>query len=78
MTMTNPMSNVVFDIDMAAATLSNGSPRGVVSNAPAPRSQVIGISLKPSTKQQAGGCVYYNLQQIADSSGTNPACTAMK
>jgi hypothetical protein len=77
--MTNPMSNVVFDIDMAAATLSNGSPRGVVSNAPAPRSQVIGISLKPSTKQQAASRrLYYNLQQIADSSGTNPACTAMK
>ena len=33
--MTNPMSNIVFD--MAAATLSNGNLRGVISNAPAPR-----------------------------------------
>jgi hypothetical protein len=33
--MTNPMSNIVFD--MAAATLSNGSLRGASSNAPAPR-----------------------------------------
>jgi hypothetical protein len=43
--MTNPMSNTVFD--MAAATLSNGSLRDVISNACA-GSQVIEISLKPS------------------------------
>jgi hypothetical protein len=48
--MTNPMSNVVFD--MAAATLSNGNLRGVISNAPAPSSQVLEISLKPRTKNQ--------------------------
>jgi hypothetical protein len=33
--MTNPMSNIVFD--MAAATLSNGNLRGDILNAPAPR-----------------------------------------
>jgi hypothetical protein len=33
--MKNPMSDVVFG--MAAATLSNGSIRDVISNAPAPR-----------------------------------------
>jgi hypothetical protein len=31
----SPMSNIAFD--MAAATLSNGSLRDIISNAPAPR-----------------------------------------
>jgi hypothetical protein len=34
--MKNPMSNVVFGM-MAAATLSNGNIRDVISNAPVPR-----------------------------------------
>ena len=33
--MKNPMANIYFG--MAAATLSNGNIRGVISNAPAPR-----------------------------------------
>jgi hypothetical protein len=33
--MKNPMSNIAFG--MAAATLSNGNIRDVISNAPAPR-----------------------------------------
>jgi hypothetical protein len=33
--MKNPMSNIVFG--MAAATLSNGNIRDVISNVPAPR-----------------------------------------
>jgi hypothetical protein len=46
--MKNPMSNIVFG--MAATTLSNDNIRDVISNAPAPSSKVIEISLKPSRR----------------------------
>jgi hypothetical protein len=47
--MTNPMSNIVCW--SAAATLSNGNRRGVISYFECAGSQVIEISLKP----KAGG-----------------------
>jgi hypothetical protein len=42
------MSNIAFG--MAAAALSNRNIRGVISNAPAPSSKAIEISLKASRR----------------------------